>query len=35
MTKIEKFEDIIVWQKSKILVVELYSVCKLLKDYAF
>lgn len=35
MVKIEKFEDIIAWQKSKDLVIDVYFVCKLLKDYAF
>jgi four helix bundle protein len=35
MAKIEKFEDIIVWQKSRILVADIYSMCKLLRDYSF
>jgi four helix bundle protein len=32
---IEKFEDIIAWQKSKILVIELYKKFNILQDYSF
>lgn len=32
---IEKFEDIVAWQKAKKLNVEIYSFSKLLKDYSF
>jgi four helix bundle protein len=35
MAKIEKFEDIIVWQKSRVLVADIYSICRLLRDYSF
>jgi four helix bundle protein len=35
MTKIEKFEDIIIWQKSRILVGDIYLSCRLLRDYSF
>ena len=35
MAKIEKFEDIIVWQKSRVLIGEIYKEFKLCKDYAF
>lgn len=35
MAKIEKFEDIIAWQKSRILVDDIYLSCKLLRDYSF
>ncbi|MGW8185531.1 MAG: four helix bundle protein [Candidatus Moraniibacteriota bacterium] len=35
MGKIEKFEDIIVWQKSKLLIVDIYKDFKNCKDYAF
>jgi len=33
--KIEKFEDIIAWQKAQDLAVEIYSTFRLLKDYGF
>jgi four helix bundle protein len=32
---IEKFEDIIVWQKSKNLVLEIYREFKLCRDFSF
>jgi four helix bundle protein len=35
MAKIEKFEDIIVWQKSKLLITDIYKDFKNCKDYAF
>jgi four helix bundle protein len=35
MVKIEKFEDILTWQKSKVLVVDIYKLFKDNKDYAF
>lgn len=35
MTKIEKFEDIIAWQKSRIFVNDIYSICRFLRDYSF
>ena len=35
MGKIEKFEDIIAWQKSKILVSDIYKEFRVCKDYAF
>ena len=35
MSKIEKFEDIIAWQKSQELTLAIYKVCKNLKDYSF
>lgn len=31
--KIEKFEDLIAWQKAKELAVKLYDVCKNCKEY--
>lgn len=34
-TKIEKFEDIITWQKSRILVSDIYKLFRNCKDYAF
>ncbi|HEY4715377.1 MAG TPA: four helix bundle protein [Candidatus Paceibacterota bacterium] len=33
--KIEKFEDIIAWQKAKILTVSIYKTFKDCKDYSF
>lgn len=33
--KIEKFEDIIAWQRSKDLAVDIYQCFKLCKDYSF
>lgn len=33
--KIEKFEDIMSWQKSKILVLDIYEVFKDCRDYSF
>jgi len=33
--KIEKFEDIIAWQKAKELTIELYSDFHSIKDYSF
>jgi four helix bundle protein len=33
--KIERFEDILVWQKSKNLVVDVYSILKDCKDWSF
>ena len=35
MPKFEKFEDIIAWQKSKILIFDIYSVFKDNKDFSF
>lgn len=35
MAKFEKFEDIIAWQKSKILIVDIYQIFKNNKDYSF
>ncbi|KKP69176.1 MAG: hypothetical protein UR66_C0001G0058 [Candidatus Moranbacteria bacterium GW2011_GWE1_35_17] len=35
MVKIEKFEDIIVWQKSKLLIVDVYKDFRDCRDYAF
>ena|SRR6266567_1971266 len=35
MAKFETFEDIIAWQKSRILVVDIYQVFKNSKDYSF
>jgi four helix bundle protein len=32
---IQKFEDIVEWQKSQILAVEIYSIFKNSKDYGF
>jgi len=31
--KIEKFEDLIAWQKAKELTLKLYDVCKNCKEY--
>lgn len=31
--KIEKFEDLMAWQKAKELTVKLYNVCKNCKEY--
>jgi len=33
--KIEKFEDIISWQKSRILTLHIYQILKSSKDYSF
>jgi len=33
--RIEKFEDIVAWQKSKILAIEVYKCFKLCKDFSF
>ncbi len=33
--KIEKFEDIIAWQKSKILSLAIYTILSSIKDYGF
>lgn len=33
--RIEKFEDIIAWQKAKILTVRIYGLFRLSKDYSF
>jgi four helix bundle protein len=33
--KIDKFEDIIAWQKSKFLTIEIYKIFSSLKDYGF
>ncbi len=33
--KIKRFEDIIAWQKSQELALEIYSMFKSLKDYSF
>lgn len=33
--KIEKFEDIISWQKSRVLTLQIYSIFRTLKDYSF
>ena len=35
MTTIEKFEDVIAWQKAKELTVDIYSTFKDNRDYAF
>ena len=32
---IKKFEDIVAWQRAQMLALEVYSVCKSLKDYSF
>ncbi len=34
-TPIEKFEDILSWQKANILIVSIYKVFNLSKDYSF
>lgn len=33
--RIEKFEDIITWQKANILTLEIYKIFKASKDYSF
>jgi hypothetical protein len=33
--QIQKFQDLIAWQKSQDLAVEIYSVFKNLRDYGF
>jgi four helix bundle protein len=33
--KIESFEDILAWQKAKKLTVDVYDICRELKDYGF
>ncbi|MBU1684378.1 four helix bundle protein, partial [Patescibacteria group bacterium] len=33
--KIEKFEDIIAWQKAKELTINIYQQCKGCKDFGF
>lgn len=33
--KIEKFEDIIAWQRGKTLAIDIYQCFKLCKDYSF
>lgn len=35
MGKIEKFEDILAWQESRVLVKEIYVLFKNCKDYSF
>jgi len=35
MGKIEKFEDILVWQKSQELIILIYGEFRNIKDYAF
>ena len=35
MTKIEKFEDILVWQKSKTFIENIYNEFRNCKDYSF
>lgn len=35
MAKFETFEDIIAWQKSRILVIDIYQVFKKNNDYSF
>ena len=35
MGKIEKFEDIIAWQKSKLLILDIYNEFRTCRDYAF
>lgn len=35
MAKFETFEDIIAWQKSKILVLNIYSIFSAIRDYSF
>ena len=34
-SKIEKFEDLAVWQKAEILAINIYKTFKTLKDYSF
>jgi four helix bundle protein len=33
--KIEKFEDIISWQKARVLTLQIYNILRTLKDYSF
>jgi len=33
--KIEKFEDILAWQKSKLMTLKVYSQLKELRDFGF
>jgi len=33
--KIEQFEDIIAWQKAKIMTLKIYSLFKDLRDFGF
>ncbi|MDO8241173.1 MAG: four helix bundle protein [Candidatus Moranbacteria bacterium] len=33
--KIEKFEDIIAWQKSRMLTLDIYNIFKLNRDFSF
>jgi len=33
--KIERFEDIIAWQKAKELTIEIYKLCETSKDFSF
>jgi len=35
MAPIRQFEDIIAWQKAKLLTTEIYSVCKNIKEYSY
>lgn len=35
MAKFETFEDIIAWQKSKVLIVDTYQIFKNCRDYSF
>ena len=35
MNKIQKFEDIVTWQESRILVNDMYEIFNKCKDYAF
>lgn len=34
-TKIDKFEDIIAWQKARVLTLDVYNVFKLSRDFSF
>jgi four helix bundle protein len=35
VVKIEKFEDIVVWQKARVFSVEIYNTFRYCRDYAF
>ena len=35
MAQIQQFEEIIAWQKAKMLTVDIYTLCRLIKDRSF
>ncbi len=35
MAQIQQFEDIVAWQKARILTLEIYEICRFSKDYSY